>query len=180
MFVNKITNTIFNSLLIEKMSSNRYNKLCDYTTEKKAKIILPNSPPRLSLEKIEKMTNKSQLIELEKNYDEFLDKYIQLMLLYNNIDEYLETRDLLTRRISQIKRMEKLKQGQMQGQIQGQIQGQYNDDCISGRQSPILPTVQNNTKSHSYYFALKKKKDFLEFELKKVKKELVFIKRHLL
>jgi DNA repair ATPase RecN len=164
MFVNRITNTILNSLFIERMSSDRYKKMCDYKTEKTPKIILPNSPPHISLDKIKKMTNKYQLLELEKNYDEFLDKYIHLMLLYDNIDEYLETRDLITMRISQLKRME---------------QRQGNDDiCISGRQSRILPTVQNNTKSHSYYFALKKKEEFLESELKKVKKELKTIKKN--
>jgi len=142
--------------------------MCDYKTEKTPKIILPNSPPHISLDKIKKMTNKYQLLELEKNYDEFLDKYIHLMLLYDNIDEYLETRDLITMRISQLKRMEKRME-----------QRQGNDDvCISGRQSQIPPTVQNNTKSHSYYFALKKKEEFLESELKKVKKELKTIKKN--
>jgi hypothetical protein len=168
MFVNRITNTILNSVFIERMSSDRYKKMCDYKTEKTPKIILPNSPPHISLDKIKKMTNKYQLLELEKNYDEFLDKYIHLMLLYDNIDEYLETRDLITMRISQLKRMEKRME-----------QRQGNDDvCISGRQSQILPTVQNNTKSHSYYFALKKKEEFLESELKKVKKELKTIKKN--
>ena len=169
MFVNRITNTILNSVFIERMSSDRYKKMCDYKTEKTPKIILPNSPPHISLDKIKKMTNKYQLLELEKNYDEFLDKYIHLMLLYDNIDEYLETRDLITMRISQLKRMEKRME---------QRQGQKNNECISGRQSQILPTVQNNTKSHSYYFALKKKEEFLESELKKVKKELKTIKKN--
>jgi hypothetical protein len=155
-------------VFIERMSSDRYKKMCDYKTEKTPKIILPNSPPHISLDKIKKMTNKYQLLELEKNYDEFLDKYIHLMLLYDNIDEYLETRDLITMRISQLKRMEKRME-----------QRQGNDDvCISGRQSQIPPTVQNNTKSHSYYFALKKKEEFLESELKKVKKELKTIKKN--
>ena len=63
---------------------------------------LPNSPPHLSYNNIKKMNNKYQLKQLENKYDEFLDKYIQLMLLYNNGDEYLDTRDLLTIRISQI------------------------------------------------------------------------------
>ena len=179
MFVNRITNTILNSLIIERMASNRYKKMCDYTTEKKTKIILPNSPPHISLDKIEKMTNKYQLLELEKNYDEFLDKYIQLMLLYNNIDEYLETRDLITMRISQLERMEKRKQ-------------KNNIECISDRQKSILPTTNetndqkliDNTMNHSYknlhsyYFALKKKEEFLESELKKVKKELKTIKKY--
>ena len=171
MFVNRITNTILNSLIIERMASNRYKKMCDYTTEKKTKIILPNSPPHISLDKIEKMTNKYQLLELEKNYDEFLDKYIQLMLLYDNIDEYLETRDFITMRISHLERMEQRKQ--------------KNGECISGSQSSIPPTIktietnnQNNPKSHSYYFALKKKEEFLESELKKVKKELKTIKKY--
>ena len=170
MFVNRITNTILNSLFIERMSSDRYKKMCDYKTEKKAKIIFPNSPPHISLDKIKKMTNKYQLLELEKNYDEFLDKYIQLMLLYDNIDEYLETRDFITMRISHLERMEQRKQ--------------KNGECISGSQSSIPPTIktietnnQNNPKSHSYYFALKKKEEFLESELKKVKKELKTIKK---
>jgi hypothetical protein len=174
MFVNRITNTILNSLIIERMASNRYKKLCAYTTEKQPKIILPNSPPHISLDKIEKMTNKYQLLELEKNYDEFLDKYIQLMLLYDNIDEYLETRDLITMRISHLERMERMEKRK-----------QKNNECISGSQSPILPTIktietnnQNNPKSHSYYFALKKKEEFLESELKKVKKELKTIKKY--
>ena len=171
MFVNRITNTILNSLFIERMSSDRYKKMCDYKIKKTQKIILPNSPPHISLDKIKKMTNKYQLLELEKNYDEFLDKYIQLMLLYNNIDEYLETRDLITMRISQLERMEKRKQ--------------KNGECISGSQSSIPPTIktietnnQNNPKLHSYYFALKKKEEFLESELKKVKKELKTIKKY--
>ena len=176
MFVNRITNTILNSLIIERMASNRYKKMCDYTTEKKTKIILPNSPPHISLDKIEKMTNKYQLLELEKNYDEFLDKYIQLMLLYDNIDEYLETRDFITMRISQLERMERM-------EIMEQRK-QKNGECISGSQKLILPTIktiettnQNNPKLHSYYFALKKKEEFLESELKKVKKELKTIKK---
>jgi len=176
MFVNRITNTILNSVFIERMSSDRYKKMCDYKTEKTPKIILPNSPPHISLDKIKKMTNKYQLLELEKNYDEFLDKYIHLMLLYDNIDEYLETRDLITMRISQLKRMEQRMEQRMEKRME---QRQGNDDeCISGRQSRILPTVQNNTKSHSYYFALKKKEEFLESELKKVKKELKTIKKN--
>ena len=174
MFVNRITNTILNSLFIERMSSDRYKKMCDYKIKKTQKIILPNSPPHISLDKIKKMTNKYQLLELEKNYDEFLDKYIQLMLLYDNIDEYLETRDLITMRISQLERIERMEQRK-----------QKNNECISGSQKLILPTIktietnnQNNPKSHSYYFALKKKEEFLESELKKVKKELKTIKKY--
>ena len=97
--------------------------MCDYKIKKTQKIILPNSPPHISLDKIKKMTNKYQLLELEKNYDEFLDKYIQLMLLYNNIDEYLETRDLITMRISQLERIERMEQ-----------RTQKNNECISGSQ----------------------------------------------
>ena len=136
MFVNRITNTILNSLFIERMSSDRYKKMCDYKIKKTQKIILPNSPPHISLDKIKKMTNKYQLLELEKNYDEFLDKYIQLMLLYNNIDEYLETRDLITMRISQLERMEKRKQ-------------KNNVECISDRHKSILPTTNETNESGS-------------------------------
>ena len=99
------------------------------------------------------------------------------MLLYDNIDEYLETRDFITMRINQLERMERMERMEQRKQKNG--------ECISGSQKLILPTIktietnnQNNPKSHSYYFALKKKEEFLESELKKVKKELKTIKKY--
>ena len=65
---------------------------------------LPNAPPKLSIHIIQKMTNISILKELENKYDEFLDKNMQILLLYNVIEDYLEIRDALTLRISKLRR----------------------------------------------------------------------------
>ena len=65
---------------------------------------LPNAPPKLSTHIIQKMTNISILKELENKYDDFLDKNMQVLLLYNVIEDYLEIRDSLTVRISKLRR----------------------------------------------------------------------------
>ena len=65
---------------------------------------LPNHPPILSINAIQKMTSIIQLKELEQRYDDFLDKNIQVLLLYNVIEDYLELRDALTIRISRLRR----------------------------------------------------------------------------
>ena len=65
---------------------------------------LPNHPPILSINAIQKMTNLVQLKLLEKSYDDFLDKNMQVLLLYNVAEDYLELRDALTIRISKVRR----------------------------------------------------------------------------
>lgn len=65
---------------------------------------LPNRPPILSVNEIQKMTSLIQLKELEQKYDEFLDKNMQILLLYNVVEDYLELRDALTMRISKLRR----------------------------------------------------------------------------
>ena len=65
---------------------------------------VPNSPQFIDLNKINKMTNKYYVEQLEKKYDEFLEKYCQLLLLYNIIDEYLEIRDALSIKLCDIER----------------------------------------------------------------------------
>lgn len=65
---------------------------------------LPDLPPHISLDKIQKMTNRYQLNALEKKYDEFIDKNTHILMLYEVIEEYLEIRDALTIRLSKIKR----------------------------------------------------------------------------
>ena len=57
---------------------------------------LPNAPPKLSIHIIQKMKNISILKDLENKYDDFLDKNMQLLLLYNVTEDYLELRDALT------------------------------------------------------------------------------------
>ena len=70
---------------------------------------LPNRPPPLSINMIEKITNMAYLKKLEKNYDEFVDKNSQILMLYNVIEDYLEIRDALTIRISKLKRENNLR-----------------------------------------------------------------------
>ena len=103
-----------NELILKGKYSERYTKQNIYRIvhpkEKKKELHLRISSPQISFEKIEKMTNKYQLKILENKYDEFLEKYLHLMMLYdNNIEEYLETRDALTKRINNIERLEKIK-----------------------------------------------------------------------
>jgi hypothetical protein len=89
------------------ISPNRYRNIRLY--ENNSPNRLPNSPPTISLEQIEKITNKKQLLELEKKYDEFLEKKCQLLLLYDIIDEYLEIRDKITIKILKMDREEMVK-----------------------------------------------------------------------
>lgn len=89
------------------ISPNRYRNI--RLNETNSPLLLPNSPPPISFEQIEQITNKKQLLELEKTYDEFLEKKCQLLLLYDIIDEYLEIRDKITIKILKMDREEMVK-----------------------------------------------------------------------
>jgi hypothetical protein len=67
-----------------------------------------DTPPPITIESIENMTNKNSLKELEIKYDDFLEKNQQLLLLYDVIEEYLEIRDAITIRVSRLERMERM------------------------------------------------------------------------
>lgn len=60
--------------------------------------------PLISLDQIEKMVNLNELQDLEKKYDEFLKKKVQVLLLYGSseIDLYLDIRDALTVRVIKV------------------------------------------------------------------------------
>jgi hypothetical protein len=60
--------------------------------------------PLISLDQIEKMVNLNELRDLEKKYDEFLEKKVQVLLLYGSseIDLYLDIRDALTIRVIKV------------------------------------------------------------------------------
>ena len=70
---------------------------------------LPNRPPMLSVRKIQKMINIMQLKALEKIYDNFIDTHMQILLLYNVLEDYLDIRDALTIRISKLRRENKIR-----------------------------------------------------------------------
>jgi len=100
-------------LIVEEEYNNGYTKSIRYInwspTEVNSLSSFPNRPPYLTMEKIEKMTNKFQLMDLERNYDDFLERNQQLLLLYDIIDDYLEIRDAITIKLCRMRRFEKMK-----------------------------------------------------------------------
>jgi len=70
---------------------------------------IPNSPPLIPFDSIQKMRNKYQLLELERKYDSFVQKYQQLLLLKNVLEEYLDIRDALIIQFQRIQRLERVK-----------------------------------------------------------------------
>jgi hypothetical protein len=100
-------------LIVEEEYNNGYTKKIRYSIWSPSELTsprsFPNRPPCLTMEKIEKMNNKFQLMDLERNYDDFLEKNQQLLLLYDIIDDYLEIRDAITIKLCRIRRFEKLK-----------------------------------------------------------------------
>jgi hypothetical protein len=57
---------------------------------------------------IEKINSISQLTILEKQYETFIKKNIQILLLNDTIHDYLDIRDKITFKISKLKREEKI------------------------------------------------------------------------
>ena len=65
---------------------------------------IPDSPQYISIISIEKTVNIYILKNLEYQYDEFLEKKCQILLLLNVIDEVFEIRDSLIMRINTLER----------------------------------------------------------------------------
>lgn len=65
---------------------------------------IPDSPQYISIINIEKTVNIYILKNLEYQYDEFLEKKCQILLLLNVIDEVFEIRDSLIMRINTLER----------------------------------------------------------------------------
>ena len=73
---------------------------------------LPNSPPKIHMDNIEKMTDLTMLSVLESKYDDFLDKNGQILLLLcldNIIEEFIEIRNALTIRVSKLNREKEMR-----------------------------------------------------------------------
>lgn len=65
---------------------------------------IPDSPQYISIKNIQKTTNIYILKKLEYDYDEFLEKKCQILLLLNVIDEVFKIRDSLIMRINFLER----------------------------------------------------------------------------
>jgi hypothetical protein len=64
-------------------------------------------PEYISKERINKMTNIYVLQQLERDYDEFLEKRCQILMLLGIIDEVFDVREQLILRILSLKKTER-------------------------------------------------------------------------
>ena len=68
---------------------------------------IPDSPQYVSMERINKMNSIYHLKKLELDYDEFLEKKCQILLLLNVIEEVFEIRDSLITRVNYLRRQKR-------------------------------------------------------------------------
>lgn len=80
--------------------------LGDGSLQVRLKKLFPNSPRILEIEKIDKITDKYFLIDLESKYDKFIVKNQHLLMLYDLIEDLLEIRDAILIRVGRLKRQE--------------------------------------------------------------------------
>jgi len=71
---------------------------------------IPDCPQYISINNIAKMTNIYILKKLENEYDDFLEKKCQILLLLNVIDEVFEIRDSIIIRINALEREQRYRQ----------------------------------------------------------------------
>ena len=65
---------------------------------------LPLTPTKLNKHIIEKQSDIDILIKYEQEYDNFLQRNNHILLLKNELDNYLNIRDMLTLKIIELKR----------------------------------------------------------------------------
>lgn len=80
--------------------------LGDGSLQVRVKKLFPNSPRILEIEKIDKITDKYFLIDLESKYDKFIVKNQHLLMLYDLIEDLLDIRDAILIRVGRLKRQE--------------------------------------------------------------------------
>ena len=67
-----------------------------------------NVPPIIEPSKIHIVTDLNYLLDLENNYDRFLETNLDLLDIYNIIDELIDIRDTITLQISRLRRKKQL------------------------------------------------------------------------
>jgi hypothetical protein len=72
------------------------------------KQLFPDVPPIINIKKIEKITDKHFLINLEEKYDKFLQKNEQLLFMHNIIEDLLDIRDEILLQIGRLNRQERM------------------------------------------------------------------------
>ena len=137
-----------------------------------------NVPRIIHPSKIDIITDIGYLLQLESKYDVFLEKNMQLLDLYNIIDDLLDIRDAITIQICRLKRKRRLSEYYQTSQSSKSKQIEYKCGCKVQKQQE--DKQQNNKKQitiiqhqycpkHLHYF---KTKQILETELTKINQEL--------
>jgi hypothetical protein len=144
--------------------------------------LFKNVPDVIDPVKIDKITDKSFLLKLEDQYDKFLENNIQLLDLYNFIDDLFNIRDAILIKLNRIEREETVRRYNEQlhkksSKPEPNISVEYNCGC----QELIYytPTTEHNN-CHHYcvpHLELINKKSILENELTKVKTQISSIKK---
>ena len=146
------------------------------------KQLFKNVPDVIDPVRINKITDKSFLLELEDQYDRFLENNIQLLDLYNFIDDLFNIRDTILIKLNRIEREEKVRIYNEQlhkktSKPEPNISVEYNCGC----QELIYHTTTEQHKNCHHYCAphleLINKKNILENELTKVKTQISRIKK---
>jgi len=144
-----------------------------------------NVPRIIHPSKIDIITDIGYLLQLESKYDVFLEKNMQLLDLYNVIDDLLDIRDAITIQICRLKRKRRLSEYYQTSQSSKSKQIEYKCGCKVQKQQEQKQQEQqqqdkNNKKQitiiqhqycpkHLHYF---KTKQILETELIKINQEL--------
>jgi hypothetical protein len=143
-----------------------------------------NVPRIINPSKIDIITDIGYLLQLESKYDVFLEKNMQLLDLYNIIDELLDIRDAITIQICRLKRKRRLSEYYQTSQSLTAKQKEYKCGCTVKHQQQQQHQQEKNNKTqitiiqhqycpkHLHYF---KTKQILETELTKINQELASI-----
>jgi len=152
-----------------------------------------NVPAIINPSKIDMITDIGYLSQLESKYDVFLEKNMQLLDLYNIIDDLLDIRDAITIQICRLKRNRKRNDYYQTLQSETEIEtSKQTDNTYSLKEYKCGCKVkqhqqQNNKKQitviqkqyycfkHLHYF---KTKQILETELTKINQELSSITKN--
>ena len=115
-----------------------------------------NINPKMFYKKIHDTNNRWTLMKLEKQIDEYLEKY-EKQLEDEMVEDILDIRDTIITRLSQLRREEMMMT--------------YLETSIP---KIIIPTIeeQENQNQNQYYKDLLQKKNQLEAELQKINNEL--------
>ena len=138
-----------------------------------------NVPRSIHPSKIDIITDIGYLSQLESKYDIFLEKNMQLLDLYNIIDELLDIRDAITIQICRLKRKRRLSEYYQTSQSLTAKQKEYKCGCKVKQQQEENKkkiTIIQHQYCHKHLHYLKTKQ-ILETELTKINIELSSIIR---